>query len=263
MDVLVGLMTQYKTTLLLGGLVLMWFLEHWLPFYEGEDFEHPIPHDARNLTLALINFGVIALAFAWMTRWSTSWSAANHFGLLRWAGLEGLGMAVAAVLLMDCWLYWWHRAVHVFTFFWRFHRVHHSDPAMDASTGLRFHFGEVALSAVTRAAFLFVLGLELWQVVLYEAIMTPLVLLHHSNVNLGKIDDWMRTVIVSPNMHRVHHSRKFEEFNSNFSIVLSIWDRLFGTYNGRRDVEKIKLGLKDWDGEEWQCLGGLLKSPLR
>ena len=263
MDQLVELMTQYKTILLVSSLAAMWFLEHWLPFFEGEEFENSIPHDARNLTLAFINFLVIAVAFAWITRLATSWSAENNFGLLRLGELAPAMQIFLAVLLMDVWIYFWHRGTHYIQFLWRFHRVHHSDPAMDASSGLRFHFGEVVLSAVTRAGVLLVFGLDLWMVVLYEALMTPLVILHHSNANLGKLDDWMRLVFISPNMHRIHHSRYQPETDSNFGVIFSLWDRMFGTYNGRKDVENIRLGLDEFDDKKWQTLPGMLKTPVR
>jgi len=255
-------MSAYKTGLLMASLAVLWFLEHWLAFYKDQN-EGKVRHDARNLSLALINFAAISLLFAGVALAASTWAFENNFGLLYWTEAPTWVRVVGAILLLDCWVYWWHRSNHSFSFLWRFHRVHHSDPKMDASTGFRFHVGEVALSALVRASFIPLFGLQLWEVVLYEAVVTPLILLHHSNVDLGRADRWMRLVFVSPNMHRVHHSDYQPETDSNYGVLLSGWDRLFGSYNGREDVKDLRLGLSGTNNERWQSLPGLLATPFR
>lgn len=262
MDAIIQLMSAYKAGLLVGSLALLWFLEHWLAFYEDQA-EGKLKHDSRNMALSLINFAAVSLAFAGVARLASDWALDRHFGLLYWAEAPLWARVAGAVLLLDLWVYFWHRGNHASAFLWRFHRVHHSDPKMDASTGVRFHVGEVALSALVRASFIPLFGLQLWEVVLYEAVVTPLILLHHSNVDLGRLDRWMRLVFVSPNMHRVHHSDFQPETDSNFGVLLSGWDRLFGTYNGREDVKGIRLGLAGTDSERWQSVPGLLATPFR
>lgn len=260
MDALISLMSMYKTGFLVGGLAVLWFLEHWLAFYEDQK-EGKAVHDGKNLGLAFINFAAISLAFAWAARIASDWTLAQHAGILNIVDLPLWARVSGAIVLLDVWVYFWHRGNHIVSFLWRFHRVHHSDPKMDASTGFRFHVGEVILSALIRAAFIPLFGLQLWEIVLYEAVATPLILLQHSNVDMGRFDALLRMVFVSPNMHRIHHSDYQPETDSNFGVIFSAWDRVFGTYNGRQDARNITLGLKGTDNERWQSFGGMLRTP--
>jgi sterol desaturase/sphingolipid hydroxylase (fatty acid hydroxylase superfamily) len=107
-------------------------------------------------------------------------------------------------------------------------------------------------------------GITLWQLLVYESLMAPVILFHHSNVNLPeKIDRWMRALIVSPAVHRVHHSRARVETDSNYSIIFSFWDRLGGTFRLRGNRRPVDFGLAEYDGEEWQRVRGLLTMPFR
>jgi sterol desaturase/sphingolipid hydroxylase (fatty acid hydroxylase superfamily) len=161
-------------------------------------------------------------------------------------------------------MYLWHRANHAIPFLWRFHRMHHSDPAVDVTTALRFHVGEITLSSTLRLAVIPLLGLRLGEVILYETLLLPVIAFHHSNVALPeKWDRRLRAVIVSPNMHRVHHSDWQPETDSNFSSIFSWWDRLGRSFRLRPDIRALRYGLRDFDGQEWQNLWGLLRTPLR
>jgi hypothetical protein len=167
------------------------------------------------------------------------------------------------VLLLDAWMYAWHRANHALPFLWRFHRMHHSDPTVDVTTALRFHCGEIVLSSLLRLAVVPLLGLELWQVILYETMLLPVIAFHHSNVALPeRWDRLLRLVIVSPNMHRVHHSDWQPETDSNFASIFSWWDRLGRSFRLRPDVRTLHYGLREFDGDRWQSLWGLLRTPL-
>jgi sterol desaturase/sphingolipid hydroxylase (fatty acid hydroxylase superfamily) len=168
-----------------------------------------------------------------------------------------------ALLLLDFWMYLWHRANHVIHFLWRFHRTHHSEPDMDVSTGIRFHPGEILLSGIVRLAVIPILGIQLWHLALYESILYPVVMLHHSNVRLPRwLDYGLLAVVVTPAMHRVHHSRWRPETDSNYGSVLPYWDRLFRTFRLREDARAVELGLDEFDGPEWQSLVGFAKTPL-
>lgn len=250
-----------KVEVALVSLTLFWFLEHWIPFYM--DRKDVLRHDARNVGLTLFNFGVLSLGFTGLTAWSTAWTESHGWGLLNLVPLSAPVHAVLAVALLDLWLYGWHRSGHGVALLWRFHRMHHTDNALDASSALRFHTGEVALSALTRAAFLPLLGVHLWEVLLFETVLAPMVQLQHSNIDLGVWDRRLRWLLVSPVMHRIHHSRERFEQDANLASVFSFWDRLLGTYNDREDVHDLRLGLDGWDGEDWQDLVGLLRTPFR
>ena len=133
-------------------------------------------------------------------------------------------------------MYAWHRINHRVPFLWRFHRVHHSDAQMDVTTASRFHTGEIALSSLLRIPLILALGVTAWQLVLYETMMFGVVQFHYANIALPpRAESVVSRVIVTPTMHKVHHSRWQPETDSNYSAMLSVWDRLFGSFR-RRNV---------------------------
>lgn len=241
-------------------LVLLWVAESAFPHLaEFATARERWRHAARNLSMAAMNWlvGLAGLA-ALLT-----WSASHEFGLFHHVNLPEPAATLLVLLCFDAWMYVWHRLNHVVPFLWRFHRTHHSDPAMDVSSGLRFHPGEIVLSAFARACVLPVLGMTLSQLLLYEVILLPVVLFHHSNLALPRwLDDPIRKLIVTPWMHWVHHSRIREETNSNYGSVLSIWDRLSGSYRFRADADHIVFGLDEFAEETDQTVSGMLRTPL-
>ena len=221
-------------------------------------------HGFRNAALGLTN-GLLGTVFLGaMIAVSIRWAEAHDLGLTRWLMGPEWGKALVALLFFDAWMYWWHRINHTMPFLWRFHRVHHSDPRMDVSTSLRFHPGEIVLSTAARLIVVALLGMELWHLALYELIAAQIVAFHHSNVNLPRrVDNALRWLMVTPWMHWVHHSRLFRETNSNYSSVLSIWDRIFGSYRFREDAEMIRFGLDGFPDEQThQSLSGMLRTPI-
>ena len=160
-------------------------------------------------------------------------------------------------------MYIWHVMVHRSSFLWRFHRMHHSDPNMDVSTALRFHPGEIILSTIFRWGIFLLLGVTAFDLLLYETIMLPIIFFHHSNYYLPeKVDKILRTVIVTPWMHWVHHSHIFEETNSNYGTIFSWWDRLFSTFRLREEPVTIQYGLNEIKSSNWQTFIGMLKTPF-
>jgi len=254
-----------KTLVAAAFLVVLWTAEGFLPFFP----EFPgrirdrIGHDLRNLTLGLGNALLVALLFGGLFVVQESWADGAGFGLLRVLDLPVWLQLVVAVLFFDLWMYAWHRANHRIGFLWRFHRMHHSDPALDASTGVRFHPGELILSSVARLAILPLLGMSLWHLAVYEAILLPVVLFHHSNVRFPRwMDLGLLAVIVTPAMHRVHHSRLQPETDSNYGSIFPWWDRLFRSFRLRQDPSTIEIGLDGLSDGRWQSIGGLLRTPL-
>jgi sterol desaturase/sphingolipid hydroxylase (fatty acid hydroxylase superfamily) len=188
--------------------------------------------------------------------------SSRDLGLLRWLSLPAVAATAVALVILDFWMYVWHRLNHAVPFLWRFHRMHHSDPAVDASTGVRFHTGEILMSGLARAALLPVLGLALWQMALYDALLLPVVLFHHSNVRFPRwLDYGVTLLVVTPAMHRVHHSQWRPETDSNFASILPLWDRLFRSFRLREDAHTIQLGLAEFKDQNWQTLWGMLRTP--
>jgi sterol desaturase/sphingolipid hydroxylase (fatty acid hydroxylase superfamily) len=243
------------------SLILLLALESWLP--AAVDRHHRLRHIARNLTLGLLNAAVVALLAAPFIAQVAGWAEVSRFGLLRLLNVSPMVSIVAAILLFDAWMYLWHRANHELGFLWRFHRVHHSDPEMDATTATRFHTGEILISSALRLAVIPLLGMTIGQLLVYEMLLLPVILFHHSNVRFPeRLDRRLRLIIVTPAIHRVHHSRLRIETDSNYSSIFSFWDRIAGTFRLRRDGRPVNFGLDEYDGEAWQRITGMLITPF-
>jgi sterol desaturase/sphingolipid hydroxylase (fatty acid hydroxylase superfamily) len=135
---------------------------------------------------------------------------------------------------------------------------------MDVTTASRFHLGEIVFSSILRVPVIALLGLELWEVALYETAMFTVVQLHHANIALPAwLDCSLRLFIVTPFMHKVHHSRWQPETDSNYSSLFSFWDRLFGTFRSRVDFSSFRFGLEEFDRPEDHSLVGMLTTPVK
>jgi sterol desaturase/sphingolipid hydroxylase (fatty acid hydroxylase superfamily) len=251
----------FPTIVAACGLILLLVLESWVP--EAINRHRRLRHAARNLTLGLLNASVMALLAAPFIAHVALWAEGSRFGLLNMFNLPPVIGSVTAILLFDAWMYFWHRANHELGFLWRFHRVHHSDPEMDATTAVRFHTGEILISSALRLAVIPLLGITVYQLLVYELALLPVILFHHSNVRFPEwLDAPLRLIIVTPAVHRIHHSRLRIETDSNYSSVFSFWDRMAGTFRLRRDRRPVNFGLDEYDGEEWQRLSGLMLMPF-
>jgi sterol desaturase/sphingolipid hydroxylase (fatty acid hydroxylase superfamily) len=191
----------------------------------------------------------------------------NHIGLWNHASASLWLSIPIAVLLFDCLIYWQHRVFHRVPMLWRIHRVHHADPHLDASTGLRFHPLEIALSLMVKIVAILILGAPVLAILIFEVFLNATSIFNHSNIKLPvKIDKLLRTLIVTQAMHRIHHSQVAYETDSNFGFNLSIWDRLFGSYTeeAKRGDDDIKLGLKEYSSPQTNTsLKALLLMPFR
>lgn len=185
-------------------------------------------------------------------------------GLVPRLGLPPAAADLASVVLLDFTLYVWHILTHRLPLLWRFHSVHHADPALDASTALRFHFGEMALSVPWRVAQVALIGaspraLALWR----RALMTS-ILFHHSNVRLpGRLEAALSWLITTPRLHGIHHSVQPDERDSNWSSGLAIWDRIFGTFRDDVPQKQITIGVGGMAAPRIQSTGAMLKLPFR
>ena len=244
--------------------LLLWWetLTPFLPLFQSGWRKRAL-HGLRNITMALLNSGMTALLFVGLWAMVANWAEHNGFGLLNWTGLPPLWHALAAVLALDFWTYCWHRLNHRVLFLWRFHRAHHSDAQMDVTTASRFHIGEILFSNSLRIPLILLLGIHLWEMVLYEIALLAVNQFQHANIGLPrKVDQLLRCFIVTPAMHKVHHSRWQPETDSNYSSLLSVWDRIFRSFRLRDDPRTIQFGLDDFAKPEDQTLPGILKTPI-
>ena len=240
-------------------LALLWWWESRRPFVPQSE---RLPHAGRNLALALTNVAVLAFTVGLATATVAAWTERERFGLLFAARLSPALHFIAALLLLDCWMYLWHRANHRVPFLWRFHRMHHSDPAMDVTTATRFHLGEHLVSAALRLALIPLAGWTPWHLVFYDTLVVAATQFHHANISLGRWDRVLRLLIVTPDMHKMHHSDHRPETDSNYATVLSVWDRLGRSFTMRQDLHAIVFGLRELAGPASQTWRGLWKTPL-
>ena len=178
--------------------------------------------------------------------------------------LTALGDRLAVVLL-DFAIYLQHRLFHAVPVLWRLHRMHHADIDVDVTNGLRFHPIEILLSLLLKFAVIAVLGAPAAAVVVFEVLLNASSIFNHGNVALpARLDAWLRWLVVTPDMHRIHHSWYMEECNSNYGFNLSWWDRLFGTYRAQpRDGQlTMTLGLPTLREPAWRRLDRMLVQPF-
>ncbi len=173
------------------------------------------------------------------------------WGLSRWLGLVGWTEIVASIVVLDGFDYLWHRANHRVRFLWRFHKAHHADTGMDVTTALRFHPGELLLSALAKALWVVAWGPTVVAWFLFEAMVSLAAQFHHSNIDFpDAVERWLSWIIVTPRYHAAHHAVDRRYGNANFSTILSLWDRLFRSYakpaeGGATTREAGALGLPE------------------
>lgn len=218
--------TLLVTAILLTGMFLLFLrLEGRTPLRSRT--HALLPRLLLNLVVASLAFLTAALVIRPIVTSLLDRAGADSFGVLRIVPLSPVVQFAIGFLLMDLSFYYWHVANHRLPFLWRFHNVHHFDPDLDVSTAVRFHFGEVALSAVFRVVQVTVIGPSGWTYVIYELAFQANTLFHHSNVKLPiTLERVLNWVLVTPRMHGIHHSQVRDETNSNYSVVFSWWDRL-------------------------------------
>lgn len=210
----------------------------------------------RNVSL----FGLNVLLSPLIVIPITAWAASHELGLRPawWSGWTGLALDL---LVLDLWIYWWHRANHEIPFLWRFHEVHHLDEMLDCSSALRFHFGEVLLSSGLRAAVIVAFGMPVANVVLFEALVLACAIFHHSDARLPPaLERALAIVVVTPSIHWVHHHARRVDTDSNYGNCLSVWDRLFATRNRRARAPGMAIGV---EGGREQSLVRLVLAPFR
>lgn len=210
----------------------------------------------RNATLWLINTGLSPLIVVPITAWAASQSLDWRPAV--WSGWSGL---LLDLLLLDLLIYWWHRANHEIAFLWRFHEVHHRDRFLDVTSAVRFHFGEVILSALARAGVVWLLGFPLLSVLVFEAVLLLASIFHHSNLRLPRgLESLLSRAVITPERHWVHHHAIRRDTDSNYGTVFVVWDRLFGSLNARPRRLDMVIGV---EGRGEQTLLGLLGQPFR
>ncbi|MCC6907921.1 MAG: sterol desaturase family protein [Phycisphaerales bacterium] len=245
-----------------AALMIIWVAEGWAPFIARP--RSRTPHGMRNVVLGVANGLLCALVFPPLILWLALLSREHHIGLLHLAPeLPPLLAFAAALLLLDFWHYLLHILWHKTPLLWRFHAVHHHDAEVDSTTAFRFHTGEIIMSMFGLALAVPILGVSVLHILVFKILLLTTSVFHHANVNIpAPLDRALRMIIVTPRMHWVHHSRWAPETDSNYSAIFSLWDRVFGTYRVRDEVQQIELGLDGYSAADTDTLRGMLLTPL-
>ena len=219
-----------------------------------------------NLAMVVLSSVALRVVFPLAAVGTALWAQSMDIGLFRLIGLPVWVAGIAAFIVLDFAVWLEHVVSHKWPLLWRIHRMHHADTGFDLTTALRFHPLEIVLSMFWKAAVIIALGAPPVAVLLFEIVLNGAAMFNHANIRLPKaVDAVLRLVIVTPDMHRIHHSTDPRETDSNYGFNFAIWDRLFTTYTQapRRGDTGIEIGLPDWRDDRTASLGWALALPFR
>ncbi len=219
-----------------------------------------------NLGIVVLNTITVRLLFPILAVGAAVWAEQKGWGLFNLLALPGWLEVAAAAALLDMVVYWQHRLFHVIPLLWRMHRMHHADLDFDVTTALRFHPFEIVLSMLIKLVAVLVLGPAALAVLIFEVLLNGTAMFNHGNVRLSLgLDRWLRLLVVTPDMHRVHHSIDGREYNSNFGFNLPWWDHLFGSYRDQPAAGHagMRIGLRAYSGKICANLIWMLVLPFR
>jgi sterol desaturase/sphingolipid hydroxylase (fatty acid hydroxylase superfamily) len=224
----------------------------------------PLRHDLSNLTLWMGNTALLQLALGAAGVAAAIWAQQRGVGVLHGLDVPFVAHVALSFLALDLLTYALHRLYHAVPVLWRIHRVHHSDPDLRTTTGVRFHVLEVGLSTLVRAGCVVASGADPFGVALFEGVLLLASQLQHADVRLtGRVDVPLRRLVVTPNLHRIHHSDRREEADSNFGTILTAWDRALGTFRTHPSPEEIRIGLPEGPEPRPTSLLALWTMPFR
>jgi sterol desaturase/sphingolipid hydroxylase (fatty acid hydroxylase superfamily) len=259
----ISLLTSIYLGLFVGGILFFWFWEDGAPLKPFVDARERRRHVLVNaaVLVAVILFADM-LVGTWILRIGERLLEAPD-GLLTPLGLPVWALAILGLVLMDGVEYGVHRFAHAWRPFWLVHSAHHSDPHVDFTTGARHHPLDTTVSLVIRLGLYLLLGLPVWIEVIRAILVNVMALWQHANVRAPAALEALRPVLVTPAVHRVHHVPDAPLVDRNFGQILSIWDRLFGTYHAPAGDLPPEYGLRKLHGPAWQTASGVLLTPFR
>jgi sterol desaturase/sphingolipid hydroxylase (fatty acid hydroxylase superfamily) len=255
---------QIRLSIFLGVLVLMLVLESLIqrhPTVDSKPRRLAINFSLTGFNVLLVR-GLLGTAAVGVAHFAGQhgWGLLNY---LDWPVFLEMAMGI---VFLDLMIYIQHVVLHMIPFFWRFHKVHHSDLDLDVSSGFRFHPLEILGSMMYKLGLVAALGPSAMTVVVFEVILSGMAMFSHSNIKLSlELDRTLRWVFVTPDMHRIHHSVEVAETNSNYGFNISIWDRLLGTYihDGKKPQPEIIIGIPEFRTPEQVSLLQLVLMPFR
>ncbi|WP_367608099.1 sterol desaturase family protein [Legionella sp. W05-934-2] len=226
---------------------------------------HPgIKRLSTNILMTVLVIGVVQITVAPTVQATMALSQSTHFGLINLLKMPSWLALIVGFLLLDLSFYYWHKINHKIPLLWRFHNVHHVDQDLDVTTAMRFHWGEIAYSSVFRLIQLILLGVTPITLILYEFIFQLCTFFHHSNLRLPKrFETVLGLLLITPRIHGIHHSNYRQETDSNYGVVLSIWDRLHRTLKRSIPQQTITIGVPAYDKTTDNQFNQLLLLPFK
>ena len=219
-----------------------------------------------NIGIVVLNTLILRVIFPTAAVGIAEYASVNQLGMLNQFNLGVIIEIIIAVLVLDAAIYFQHVMFHAVPLFWRLHRMHHADPDFDVTTGARFHPIEIILSMLIKFAVIIFLGPAVVAVIIFEILLNATAMFNHGNISIPiSIDKYLRLIVVTPDMHRVHHSVEINETNSNFGFNLPWWDRIFGTYKAQPQSghENMTIGLVTFtEKKQITQLPGMLLIPF-
>jgi len=219
-----------------------------------------------NILIVVLDAIIMRLILPFGAVGAAIWAESNGIGLLSLLEVPSFIIIMIAVVLLDLIIYSQHVIFHAVPVLWRLHQVHHADQDIDVTTGLRFHPVEILVSMFIKLAAVVMLGVPALAVIIFEVILNGMAMFNHSNIRLPKaIDSLLRLVLITPDVHRVHHSVVYQETNSNYGFNLSVWDRLFGTYKAQPELghDQVVIGLPEYQHSPTYNLSWMLRLPFQ
>jgi len=219
-----------------------------------------------NLGLVFLNTFLLRISLGAFAVTSAIYANNAGLGLFNWLQLPALVVLILSVVVLDVAIYWQHRLFHIVPLFWRLHRLHHADVDFDTTTGVRFHPVEIFLSMLIKAALVMALGAPVMAVVVFEILLSATSLFNHGNVKIPlPVERWLRMLLVTPDMHRIHHSVIRQETDSNFGFSVPWWDFLFASYCAEPQAgqDEMEIGLPILRDKIENRFDKLLTQPFR
>lgn len=255
--------SSHRSLILVGGITLFWLIENTFPLFQMQykKWHHAGINIFFTLTTIIVNF---VLAFILIK--TAVWTTENHFGILEWLPEIPIWLyTIIGLLLLDLiGAYLAHFVQHKIKFLWRFHLIHHTDTWIDTTTANRHHPGESVIRFIFTTLGVLIVGSPMWMVFLYQSLSVIGSQFNHANISLPKkLDVFLSYLIVSPNMHKVHHHYMLPYTDSNYGNIFSVWDRLFGTFTTLPKEELIYGVDTHMKPEEHNKLANLLQIPFQ
>jgi sterol desaturase/sphingolipid hydroxylase (fatty acid hydroxylase superfamily) len=231
-----------KTIFYWAGLSLFFMLE--LGFSYRKNSVSKLKRWITNIPLSVINGSIYYIIYFFVLSGIMIQSDKHQSGLLNSIDMPVWLKVAFGILVLDYFLYIWHLLNHAVPLLWRFHRIHHSDMNMDVSTASRFHIGEFLMSGLVRMMVVYSFGISFFTYILFEILVNLSIQFHHSSIKINSFFEkfWI-LFFIPPSMHRIHHSVKIKERDSNYGVLFSFWDRIFGTLTWGIDQSKILIGI--------------------